>query len=253
MIRLLFFIYCCLPISSNAQKVSALFVGNSLTYFSDTPGKLKIMLESKGDSAYIDQCVAPGFSLWLCFDLEYGTSMLKCIENKLSSRKWDYIIIQNPNDGFLSPARKMKSAILKFDSMAIKNGAKLIMFMPYEGNFFSKYFCDKNNEEVICSNTMYKNVRQVLDSVNVFVNKIQLSSPLIQSPIGEAHYQYDIKYSKSDLYTPDFGHPSELGAYLQACSYYHLITNTFYESADGDSKKKVVEQIIKSLFTSTKK
>jgi hypothetical protein len=251
--RLLIILFCCFQFNSIAQKVFVLFVGNSLTYFSDTPGKLKKMLEINGDSVLIEQCVAPGFRLWTCFEGKYGVDMLKCVEDKLADRKWDYVIIQNPNDGFLNPRQEMKSVIQKFDSMAIKNGAKLMMYMPYASDAFPKIYCGKEKGEIVCSPTLYKNARQALDSINTFVNRIPLSRPLIQAPIGEAHYQYDARYSKSDLYMPDFGHPSELGAYLHACCYYYLLTNTFYESMDADTKKKDVEQIIKNVFSTHKK
>jgi predicted peroxiredoxin len=237
---------------SNAQKVSVLFVGNSLTYFSDTPGKLKKMLQINGDSIFIEQCVESGFSLWLCFGSKYGLDMSQCVEDRLVNRKWDYIIIQNPNTGFLNPKQEMKRVIEKFDSLANKNGAKLIMCMPYITDVFPKYYCEKENQEIFCSSTLYKSTRQALDSVNVFVNQVKVKHTLLQAPIGEVHYQYDIQYYRTDLYTSDFGHPSELGAYLQACCYYRLITGTFYENKEKNVKQKTIEKVIKSIFSNSK-
>ena len=81
-----------------AQTKSALFLGNSYTYFNNLPKLVADIASSNGDSLINDSNAPGGYTL-------QGHSTNATSLSKIKSRQWDYVILQDQSQKpSLSPA-----------------------------------------------------------------------------------------------------------------------------------------------------
>lgn len=172
---------------ANATKV--LYIGNSLTFFFDSPDLLcKVLRLMKKDTPInVESATGPGYTL-----LEHlsDPTTLAAIKKK----KWDYVILQEGSQSAFDRRHESLYAHRRFVDMVRASGGKplIVMLFADKGHFYwqgrlSQHFRAVGRE---------------------------LKTPVI--PFGDVVFFSQVRHPKLDLYDRDEHHPGEVGALLYA-------------------------------------
>ena len=233
--------------ANTSKKINVLFIGNSLTYYHDMPQMLQEMLNESKMNFSIEQSTFPGFSLANHLtdiviaktENEISTRKKEVIElteteQKLTSKKWDIIILQTGGVSVLIPENrqlKISKTISDIKKLLPLSGCKVILFETWPGvNIYPLEYCypsktiDQNlTKEQCCSPVIesldheYKLLKQAYDTLAAQHN-------LIKSANGEKFIKILSDYPEITIYEDDI-HPNLNGAFLNACIFYQLLTN----------------------------
>ncbi len=203
----------------NKDTVRVLFIGNSYTSTHNIPKIFSDLAKANNINIEVESLVYGG-AKFQDHLLNQSTS------TKLSEKNWNYVILQEQSQMMafgdsqvrqdsIEPAKKLVHLI--------HNNAKNAKIIFY--NTWGR----KNGDQANCKNLpelcTYDGMQQRIDK-NYIALATETNSML--APIGKAWKQFGQKYPNLELYQPDGSHPSEIGAYLAAYSFYRGI---FYSSS----------------------
>ncbi len=202
------------------SEMSVLFIGNSFTFMNDMPFTFQKMADSAGHSIFVDTIVEGGK------DLKYHCAQAETFE-KISSRKWDYVVIQCSSWELAAPNDKIEQTTTPFakkliDSVrANSNCTNVIFYMTWGYKF------GNNNWTPIASyETMQEKIRGNYMAIG------QKFDAII-SPVGVVWKKMRESNTAINLYDPDLRHPSAIGSYISACTFFSVI---FGESPIGNTE-----------------
>ena len=179
-----------IPARETENCISFLFVGNSSTYFNGTPIKFKALCLAAGIEVSVTYCTfgSAYLSEFANPDHERG----KALRNKLNSRKFDYVVIQEAaNDNYAG----MKSALDVILPLVEANGAKPLLYMRYS------------------------------DSTDGCIRHYQIYTRISEyygipySPVCVAFEYCRTDHPEINLYASDGGHHSKAGSYIAAATW----------------------------------
>lgn len=212
-IILLLFLF---PTLCNGQKnKSALFVGNSYTYYNNLPNLIGQMATSQGHT-FTYKLRAPG-----------GASFSSHVQDTswhylLKDASYDYLILQgqsaelsgdNQNVGkHISPNYYQAEYIHQLGQL--KDTCTQTMFFQTWGYQFSD-----PQDYLNMQNNVSASYEELAHTINAAV-----------APVGEAWRSIILNYPNLQLHSPDFSHPTLAGSYLAACVFY---TTVYKESPKG--------------------
>ena len=191
-----FFLSLVLALAPVAPRVHRiLFIGNSLTYVNDLPGTLAILAATPEDSIQVALVARPNLAL---IDHVHGESNAMA---RIKEGGWDYVVLQQgptsraiDRDTFVIAARILDEQIRKV-------GAKTVIYMVWPAEERLEFI-----DSVIASH------RAVADSIHALL-----------VPAGEAWKMAFEKDEDVGLYDVDAFHPSPLGTYLVALTFYECM------------------------------
>ena len=211
---LLFSLLAGLQTSKAQDTLSVLFIGNSFTFMNDMPLTFKEIAKSKGKTVHVERVTEGGKSLdW--------HSQQEITYKTIQSRKWDYVILQELSNTPAQPDSKTEVISLPFfrklaDTVrANAECTQIMLYMTWGYKNGNSQWSEINTYE-----TMQARI------TNTYLRYVDLLSAQV-SPVGQVWSQIRKSYPALELYDPDNFHPSPLGSYLSAC--------TFYASIFGDS------------------
>ena len=198
-------------LSSKAQSIDVLFIGNSYTYYNDLPLLVSNLALSFGDTVNVESSTPGGASL---FGHTNNTSTLA----KINQQPWDYVVLQEQSQKpSLSPSFVSSNvfpyATQLVDAIHLNNSCTEPLFYMTWGR--------KNGDASncvayppVCS---YLGMQQRLRESYL---EMGVTNSASVSPVGVAWKNFMEMDSITNLYTADESHPSIYGSYLAACTFY---------------------------------
>ena len=198
-------------LSSKAQSIDVLFIGNSYTYYNDLPLLVSNIALSFGDTVNFESSTPGGASL---FGHTNNTSTLA----KINQQPWDYVVLQEQSQKpSLSPSFVSSNvfpyATQLVDAIYLNNSCTEPLFYMTWGR--------KNGDASNCvaypSVCTYSGMQQRLRESYL---EMGITNSASVSPVGVAWKNFMEIDSITNLYTADESHPSIYGSYLAACTFY---------------------------------
>ena len=186
-----------------------LFIGNSFTFFNDMPAIFSKLCEAAGTPVQVESVLKGGWYLSRYADPE--NEMYPAVL-EASKQEWDYVVLQdqsiNPaihTEDFLAAARKLAAMF--------PCRKKLV--------FYQTWAYEEGSVKLQSSGLTYEEMHEKLrDAYRQAAEN--LNGLLV--PAGDAfRLAHDQYYYKFDLYRADAFHPSILGSYMIACTFFGTI------------------------------
>ncbi len=197
---------------STVRKV--LFIGNSYTATNNLPKVVEDIASSMGDTLVYDE-YSPGGQKFI------GHSTDPTVATKISSQKWDIVVLQAQSQEPSFPPTQVASETYpyakKLDSMILNNNSctETMFFMTWGRQNGDASNCA--NYPVICT---YEGMQMRLRES--YLQMAQDNNAIV-APVGSAWKQIRDSFASINLYSPDGSHPSFEGTYLAACVFYASI------------------------------
>ncbi len=176
-------------------------------------------------------------------------------EKVLSSKKWDYVVLQEGTIKLLIPEAKTLLTIPAIQE--IKNRVKdsktqFILFKTWPSlDTFPKQYCypsiiiDKSIKKEECCSPTIKSLDEEIRLINSNYDTVATTTGLTSLPITNCFADVLKNHPNINLYEDEI-HPSKLGAYLNACVFYKCFTKrkaiTIKYYADIDEKTALIIQ-----------
>lgn len=176
------------------------------------PKNLKEMIKTTGDNATIDTmiCFGKGFKEYADKKNKYGKQLRKILKKK----KYDYIIFQEQPSAMVTAFETETYPCFKtLKKLAVKNGAKPILFMTWRFNYT---FIRKTKKK------KYKYTpKQMIDIMSKNCLKIAADYNVRVVPVG-LFFEYSNQMNPDIfLWRPNENkHQGKNGAYLASCIFY---------------------------------
>lgn len=217
------------PVYAKAKSINILFVGNSMTStVTSIPRNLNEIIKTTGDKAKIDTmiCFGKGFKEYADPKNKYGKQLRKMLKKK----KYDYIVFQEQPSAMVTAFEEETYPCFKtLKKLALKNGAKPILFMTWRFNYTFTKKTDKKNYKYTPKqmiNIMSKNSLKISADYNVKVVTVGL------------YFEYSNKKNPNIfLWRPNENkHQGKNGAYLASCVFYRELFGKSTENIDFIAK-----------------
>jgi hypothetical protein len=201
------------------DTLRVLFIGNSFTFMNDMPNLFKGIAESEGKMVIVDKVTQRGKSF------EYHANNPDTYE-AIKRKKWDFVILQEHSNTPAQPETKVDKISLPFakqlaDSIRVNNDCtQLILYMTWGYKNGNSQWQEIGTYELM-QERLYQSYLRYADILNAHV-----------APVGAVWRQVRKNYPGLNLYDKDNQHPSKLGSYLAASTFYATI---FGESPYGAS------------------
>jgi len=216
-----------------ASTVSVLFIGNSYTFYNDMPQMVANIAAGDAGNPVTYQIQSATRGAQTLAALLQDQSIVDVV----SSRMWNYVVLQEQSLWALAPENVEATAISARTWVGkIKaQGAKPLFYVTWARQPNSYWYTDR--QYGFTKNPKY--MQQQLDQSSAALSK-QLG--MVQVPVGDAFATALQRDAKWPLYAEDSSHPSRLGSYLAALMFYKAISgrspeNTTYapEGMDASS------------------
>lgn len=185
-----------------------LMVGNSLTYTNDIPALLRYMCRDTGINAAVDSVTQGGHSLtqYAYPTTAWEEQLHEKIMTKLTTQKWDYVILQGRSDETIVNEESMRRAVAYFYPYIKNAGAQMVLYLTWAPDYGTGgYDIDARQGEI--AKVYYSIARQY--------NCALAPSGIAFARERRLYPDYDLYYSSSDRL-----HPNLSGSYLSACCIY---------------------------------
>ncbi len=259
----------CKSISFSGEK-KVLFIGNSTTYYNGMPDHLREMLQEAEIRMRVEVISYPGVDLKdhlnkvIQMDSNNVSSTspkqndeLTDTEKLLTSKKWDYVILQDQSVGILIPDALERNIIPSIEKVKelVHKKTKIGLFETWvvDDNFptqfcWPTYMIDSTlNTFLSCSRNILslEDQQTLLDSCYQYITQItkveviSMNQPYFQSLDNQ------IKLELSD----QNGHPTEIGALYNAYAFFKYLTGKDVNSIlySGDQSDSTRSRIIELL------
>jgi len=200
------------------MKLSVLFIGNSHTYLHYMPQMLVQLVKAAncGFDLEVDQSVGEGVNLEWHWNSEASRQNMR-------SRNWDYIVLQDRSGGPLEDLDSFQNHAALLDAEIKKLGAATILYMTWANQ-------NQPDSGIVLADAY----RRMANELGVYL-----------APVGQAWAKAQKLSPELALHHRDGRHASPVGAYLTACVFYSVLTNTSPEglpAAFGIEGKKRPDQ-----------
>ncbi len=201
---------------AGAEQVTALFLGNSHTYFNDLPSLVRNLAESAGDTLVVDSSAPGGCTLAYPPNAHlYDVLSISLIE----TGGWDYVVLQEQSqipvipyirDNYMYPGAVALDSIIHANTPCCHT------------TFFMTWGWENGGQHSFGGYTSpdFADYDEMQDSVRTSYMRIadSLSAPV--APAGVAWQNAIHDGFPLSLFNPDGYHPSLSGSYLAACVFY---------------------------------
>lgn len=226
-----FAVMLCLALAAISQTSrTALFLGNSYTGANNLPLLVSQLAQAAGDTLVYDSNTPGGYTL-------EGHSTNATSLSKISSRGWDYVIMQEQSQRpSFSPAQVAQQvfpyAAILCDSIRANDVCTEPMFYMTWGR--------KNGDQQNCQ--FYPPVctyEGMQGRLRASYMQMSQDNQCTVAPAGVAWWEARLRDPAIELYTADESHPNYRGSYLTGCVFYASIFRKsplgipFYGSLDS--------------------
>lgn len=239
-----FLIFAVAFCSYSQETKSVLFLGNSYTYYNSLPVLVENVAASMGDTVIRDQNTPGGYTL-------QGHSTNAISQEKIREGNWDFVVLQEQSqrpslseaevETLVYPyARQLNDSILKYNSCA-----ETAFYMTW-----GRKDGDASNCAIWPPVCTYEGMDDLLRQRYLFMAD---ENEAVTSPVGAVWRYLRENHPQLELYDNDGSHPSGLGSYAGAVTFYTtffrknptLITyDANLPAADVLLVKKAVEEVV---------
>ena len=241
-----------------SKRLNVLFIGNSLTYFNNMPQMLQAMLDETHPGIRVYQSTFAGKQLSDHVSKANDSEKENSTETErlLTENHWDIIILQTGTISVLIPenvAYKINPAITTIKNMVQNQQCRYLLFDTWPSkSAYPKHYCYSSGridnsirKDSCCSNVM-TNFDDEYNQISASYAMVAAENDLLIASITSKYYNVrklnpDIELIEDDI------HPSNNGAFLNACVFYKLITQSnplnvqYIGSLESNTAKKLKE------------
>lgn len=211
---LLFFIFLT-NIATAQDTTKVLLIGNSLSFWNNMPGMIEEICHAGGKNVMVQNMALGGHSLEMH---THSTVTLNFIDNY----EWDYVVLQGGRP-----------------FIALEDSLHLVL--PYAKELSDRVH-SKNPETKIIFVVDHSYITDIMlydeivtwsdfqDMITIGTKRLADSLDYIIVPCGVAFNDVRLQYPHEEYFDKDSVHPSSLGSYIMACTYYSVL---FKESSVG--------------------
>lgn len=209
-IFLLFIFVSGQSLSFAEEPIRILFIGNSYTYRNHMPRMFMKIAKANGKQVEVNWCVKGKTSF-------YRHSLRDKVYRAIRWKKWDYVVLQGSSRDMLKDSsiyyKKTLPGLNKIVTRIKQRNTntKLVFFMTWAYK--------KGYPKFPYSKTHYKMIRRISSKYKSLATDFDA----LLTPVGLVFEKLYFKHHIRDLYKPDNSHPSKLGSYAAACSFYSVI------------------------------
>jgi hypothetical protein len=196
----------------SAAPTRVLFIGNSLTYANDLPG----ILARLDPSIAVASVAQPNLAL-----IDHLNGQSDAVARIVSAR-WDYVVLQQGPTSRAIDRDTLVLAVRGFDRHIRAAGARTVVYMVWP-----------SKDRLASFDEVQRSYRLAAESVDALL-----------VPVGEAWRLAWKLDEQPALYDADGFHPSRLGSYLAALTFYECITG---RDARQTPRPRELETTIKAL------
>ena len=228
--------------SAGKAPIKVLFIGNSYTYRNHMPRMFMKIAKANGKDVEVNWCVKGKTSF-------YRHSLREKVYRAINWKQWDYVILQGSSRDMLKDSsiyyEKTLPGLNKIVASIKRNNSKTKLV------FFMTWAYKKGYPKFDYSNTHYKMIRRISSKYMSLASDYDA----LLTPVGLVFEKLYFKHQIKTLYKPDNSHPSPLGSYAAACSFYSIIFKERVKHTPQAYLKIKKHNVIESLvwkYTQTK-
>jgi hypothetical protein len=223
--------------------LQVLFLGNSYTFYNDLPGLLKTLADKEGAKVATGEVLKGGQTLGAgsnahSIDSESLT--------KLQASPWDVVVLQEQSQIPTIPAFMKNTMVPGANKLSkhlkqANSCAKVVLFLTWGRKAGGKQ----------CAGTQcsadFKNFDQMQDALTAAYLEVAKQVGGAVVPVGEA-WRAAIKAGAPDLFDGDGSHPSKVGSYLAALTFYAALfkktpVDAWHPDAVSDAQANTLRKI----------
>ena len=217
------FLLGCSAIANAADSTRVLFIGNSFTGNNDMPGIFQKICKAKNKVVYVEKSWKGGASL-------KDQTMRPELFSAIQKGNWNFVVIQGWSKEFVQNKEYIDTVTVPYattiiDSIKTYNPCAQILFYETWGYHDG---CEMDSVKL-----SYEQMSDTIINGYAYM-KSMYGFPVV--PVGRTWKAFRQKYPDINLYDTDLYHPSKLGSYLSACTFFTCI---FHESAEGAVTKTI--------------
>lgn len=213
-LKLTLLFLCAFTLSTLAQPVKILFIGNSYTGVNNLPNLVYNFAFSKGDTLITNSYTPGGYTF------QQHSADSNAIA-KIYLDQWDFVVLQEQSQLPSFPPAQVAAEVYPYatllDSMIHDNN-------PCSETMFYMTWGRKNGDASNCAGwppvCTYEGMQARLRES--YMEMAQQNNSTV-APVGAAFSYVRSLNPTFDLYNPDESHPSIQGSYLAACVFYAAI------------------------------
>ncbi len=222
----------------NKAVVRVLFIGNSYTSAHNIPQMFSDLAKANNINIEVGTLLSGG--------AKFKDHLINpATQAKLSEKDWNYVILQEQSQMMAFSDIQVREDSIEPAKQLVKlihNNARNAKIIFY--NTWGRKNGDKDNCGSLPEICTYEGMQQRIDK-NYMILATETNSML--SPVGKIWRQVKQQYPNIELYEPDGSHPSEIGAYLAAYSFYRVIFRYSYGNLDVTKLDKNTAELIRSM------
>lgn len=196
------------------DTITALFLGNSYTYYFDLPGLIDNLANTTGDKLIHYENTPGGWSLEQHYTTPASLSALK-------ARFYDYVVLQDQSQ---RPALDIETVEQQTFKYATLLDSIRRIYSPCGQTVFYMTWGRKNGDANNCATLPDVCTYNGMDSLlNLRYRMMRDQNEALISPVGALRHYLRDSYPDLELYDPDGSHPSAAGSYAAACCFYSVL------------------------------
>lgn len=210
MFRILFFLLALQTASAQVTK-RVLFIGNSYTSVNNLPQLCASVAASTGNTIIYDSSTPDGHTLEGHF---YNTGTTA----KIQAGNWDFVALQEQSQRPSFPDHTLGYMVYEYASL-LNN--KILQSNPCAETVFYMTWGRKNGDSQMCPQFPPVCTYEGMDDRirNCYMTVTNDNSAIV-SPVGAVWRNIRTNHPELELYAADGSHPSLLGSYVAACTFY---------------------------------
>lgn len=211
---LIFFLVSVIHNGSQAQKLRALFLGNSYTEAHNLPNMIRQIALSAGDTLEFEKNTPGGYTL-------KGHSTNPTSLNLIRKGNWDYVVLQEQSQLPSFPDSQVAVLVYPYarllDSLIKAHNpcATTLFFMTW-----GRKNGDAENCPIFPPVCTYEGMDSLLDLRYRIMTQDNAAA---LSPVGRVWRFLRTQHPTMELYESDGSHPATTGSFAAACTFYSLM------------------------------
>lgn len=197
--------------AANAMEHSVLFIGNSYTYYNDSPTIFEMIANGQGYSPYVMSVTASGYYLRQYNDPNDANG--KKVQAQLTgSTAYDVVFLQEQTTLPALNAAEFYTNVRILDRQIRAKGAKTVLYQTW----------GRKAGNSVLSNNGWTNETMTY-KIGAAYEAIAAELGAALSPAGSAFYDVYTNHPEIGLYQNDGSHPVLAGSYLAALCHYATV------------------------------
>lgn len=197
----------------NGQHLNVLFIGNSYTEVNNLPGMIADLATSTGDTLTHDRNTPGGCTFYQHTTNESAT--------KIANGGWDYVVLQEQSQIPSFPIDQVESDCFPYAAALVN---RIRQYNTNGTPVFYMTWGRKNGDADNCPYYPPLCTYEGMDSLLYARYMIMANdNKAAVSPVGYVRHYLRTYYPSMELYDGDESHPSFIGTYVAACTFYTIL------------------------------